>query len=175
MNLWHGFYARFACFVLLTHFNISDQLGARFDEIKKNCLVRGVETFNSTKKKMGICFTVSNRCIFVTILDMNYNMWQEVNYNQMPVCAISNNCECFINQFDSSLSKNIHLSGKCLTVSSWCRHQTEGPLYIGKVPLRSFWNFALIHLHLMAHRSHLIQRRYVLLAHATPIDLFYYS
>ncbi|KAG0585877.1 hypothetical protein KC19_2G046200 [Ceratodon purpureus] len=41
------------------------KLGARFDEIKKNCPVRGVETFNSTKKKMGVCFTTPDGRTFV--------------------------------------------------------------------------------------------------------------
>lgn len=35
------------------------QLGARFGEVKKSAVVVAVETFNSTKKKMGICFRVS--------------------------------------------------------------------------------------------------------------------
>ena len=53
------------------HSSISDQLGARFDDIRKSAYIKGVVTFNSTKKKMGICFTVSNRCNFVTSLMIN--------------------------------------------------------------------------------------------------------
>lgn len=34
------------------------QLGAKFDEVRKAVTIIGVETFNSTKKRMAICFRV---------------------------------------------------------------------------------------------------------------------
>lgn len=167
------FHAWYACFKLPTHLNLSDQLGARFDDIRKSCPVRAVETFNSTKKKMGICFTVSNMCFPQNFIQNKIfdKKWSIV------LCLIAQ-ILLIVNALSSNLiylSRNRHLYGKCLTVSSWCRHQTEGRLYIGKVPPKSCWNFALIHLHLTALQFHLIQRRYVFLAHSTSIDLFNYS
>lgn len=169
------FYARFVIFVLLTQFNIYDQLGARFDEVKKHCPVRGVETFNSTKKKMGICFKVSNRWKFRTVFYIfllclspfeKKKLWLQI-YHLSYGRFFNVNCECFINQFDLSASKSIHLFEKCLIVSSWCRHQTGRRTYIGKVQLRSCSTFVLIRLHLMAQRAHLKQRWYILPAHDT--------
>ena len=55
----------------IAHSNISDQLGARFDDIGKNAFIKDVVTFNSTKKNMGIYFTLSNTCNFVTTLKIN--------------------------------------------------------------------------------------------------------
>ena len=43
-------------------FSVCTQLGARFDKLKRDNFIIGVETFNSTKKKMGICFRVSLHC-----------------------------------------------------------------------------------------------------------------
>ncbi|XP_024395320.1 calcium-transporting ATPase 8, plasma membrane-type isoform X2 [Physcomitrium patens] len=41
------------------------KLGAKFDEVKKSCTVKGVETFNSTKKKMGVCFSTQEGKTYV--------------------------------------------------------------------------------------------------------------